>query len=103
MYSKRKVVLELNSNTNFVYSLSHSPLYLSLIHIYALEFWDLKCNVAGSRGKVSLIMATPIALALFAALVPGRLGQLLCLSIQQLVEDLLLSLIHIYRERFCQP
>ena len=49
----------------------------------------LQGNVPGSGGEVAAVVAAPVPLALLITLVPGRLGQLLCLGLQQLVEGFL--------------
>ena len=55
----------------------------------SLEFGNLESNISGSGGEVAVVVAAAVALALFIALVPGSLGQLLCLGLQQLVEGFL--------------
>ena len=49
----------------------------------------MKRYIAGSGGKVPVIVAAAIALTCFTALVSGRLGEFLGLGLQQLVECLL--------------
>ena len=49
----------------------------------------MKRYIAGSGGKVPVIVAAAVALTGLAALVSGRLGQLLGFGLQQLVEGLL--------------
>ena len=46
-------------------------------------------NIPGSGGKVTAVVAAAITLPLLIALVPGRLGQLLSLGLQQFVEGFL--------------
>ena len=43
-------------------------------------------DIAGDRGKVSVIMTAAVALTGLVALIPGYLGQLLGFRLQQLVE-----------------
>ena len=43
----------------------------------ALELGHLEGDVPGGGGKVTAVMAAAVALALFIAFIPGRLGQLL--------------------------
>lgn len=52
-------------------------------------FGNLQGNISGSGGEVAAVVATAVALALFIALVPGSLGQLVGLCLQQLIERLL--------------
>src|SRR5699024_2522900 len=54
-----------------------------------LELGYLQGNVPGSGGEVAAVVAAPVSLALLITLVPGRLGQLLCLGLQQFVEGFL--------------
>ena len=49
----------------------------------------MKRYIAGSGGKVPVIVAAAIALTRFTALVSGRLGEFLGFGLQQLVEGLL--------------
>src|SRR5699024_7368873 len=49
----------------------------------------LQGNVPGCSGEISVVVAAAIALTLLIALVPGRLGQLLRLGLQQFVEGFL--------------
>ncbi len=55
----------------------------------SLELGYLEGDIPGSGGEVAVIVAAAVALALLVAFIPGCLGQLLCLSLQQLVERLL--------------
>ena len=54
-----------------------------------LEFWHLEGDVPRGGGEIAAVVAAAVALALFVALIPGRLGQLLRLGLQQLVEGFL--------------
>ena len=63
-----------------------------------LELWHLEGNIPGSSGEVAAVVAAAVALALLIALVPGRLGQLLRLSLQQLVKGLLHAAAHEFLE-----
>ena len=54
-----------------------------------LELGYLQGNVPGSGGEVAAVVAAPVSLALLITLIPGRLGQLLCLGLQQFVEGFL--------------
>ena len=51
-----------------------------------LEFWHLERNGSGSRSEVATVMAAAVALAMLVTLVPGSLGQLLRLGLQQFIE-----------------
>ena len=62
------------------------PLNNSSLEGDSLEFWHLESNVSGSRSEVAAVVAAAVALSLLVTLVPGRLGQLLCLGFQKLVE-----------------
>ena len=59
-----------------------------------LELGHLERDISRSGGEIAVIVATAVALALFIALVPGRLGQLLRLGLQQLVEGLFYATSH---------
>ena len=65
------------------------PLYDSGLKEDPFELGYLEGNLSGSGGKVAAVVAAAITLALFITLVPGRLGQLLCLGLQQFVESFL--------------
>ena len=54
----------------------------------------MKRYIAGSGGKVPVIVAAAIALTCFTALVSGRLGEFLGLGLQQLVERFLYTATH---------
>ena len=43
-------------------------------------------DVSGGRGEVPVIVAAAVALPCLAALVAGRLGQVLCLLFQQFIQ-----------------
>ena len=43
----------------------------------SLELWHLEGDIPGSGGEAAVAVAAAVALALFGALVPGRLSQLL--------------------------
>src|SRR5699024_3893786 len=51
----------------------------------ALELGYLKCDIPGSGGKVAVVVAAAVALAMLISLVPGSLGQFLRFGLQQLV------------------
>ena len=53
---------------------------------HALEPGDVERDVAGGRGKVSVVVTAAVALTGLAALVAGRLRQRLRLLLQQLVQ-----------------
>ena len=55
----------------------------------SLELGYLQGNVPGSGGEVAAVVAASVPLARPITLVPGRLRQLLCLGLQQLVEGFL--------------
>ena len=55
----------------------------------SLELRHLEGDIPGSGGEVAVIVAAAVALALFVALISGRLGQFLRLGLQQLVERFL--------------
>src|SRR5699024_10485871 len=59
-----------------------------------LELGPLEGDVSGSGGEITVVVPAAVALALLAALVPGRLGQLLCLGLQKLVEGFLYAASH---------
>ena len=50
-----------------------------------LELGHLEGDISGSSGEVAVVVAAAVALALLISLVPGSLGQLLRLGLQQLV------------------
>lgn len=54
-----------------------------------LELGHLECDISEGGGEIVVVMAAAVALALLVALIPGRLGQLLCLGLQQLIEGFL--------------
>ena len=54
----------------------------------------LEGDIPGSGGEVSAVVAATVALALLITVVPGRLGQFLRLSLQQLVEGFLYAFAH---------
>ena len=60
--------------------------------------WVPEGNVPGSGAKVAAVVAAAIALPPLIALVPGRLGQLLCLGLQQFVESFLYAATHKFLE-----
>ena len=60
----------------------------------ALELGHLEGDIPGSGGEITVVVAAAVALALLVALVPGRLRQLLCLGLQQLVEGFLYAASH---------
>ena len=60
----------------------------------SFEFRYFEGNISGSGGEITAVMAAAGALTLLIALIPGRLGQSLCLSFQQLVEGLLYAASH---------
>ena len=62
------------------------------------ELGHLQGNVPGSGGEVAAVVAAAVALSLLVTLVPGRLGQLLCLGLQQLVESFLYASTHKFLE-----
>ena len=74
------------------------PLNDSRIRGDPFELEYLEGDIPGSGGEVSAIVAAAIALALLIALVPGRLGQFLSLSLQQLVEGFLYASAHKFLE-----
>ena len=53
------------------------------------ELRHLEGDISGSGGEITVVVAVSVALALLVALVPGRLGQLPCFGLQQLVEGFL--------------
>ena len=63
-----------------------------------LELGHLQGNVPGCSGEIPVVVAAPVPLALLITLVPGSLGQLLCLGLQQLVECLLYAATHKFLE-----
>jgi len=63
-----------------------------------LELGHLECDIPRSGGKVAVVVAAAVALALLIALVPGRLGQLLRFGLQQLVEGFLYASAHKFLE-----
>ena len=65
------------------------------------ELGYLEGNIPGSGGKIAAVVAAAVSLALLITLVPGRLGQLLSLSLQQLVESFLYAPTHNFLE-FCR-
>ena len=65
-----------------------------------LELGHLERDISRSGGEIAVIVATAVALALFIALVPGRLGQLLRLGLQQLVEGLFYATSHQFLDCF---
>ena len=50
---------------------------------------DLEGDIPGSSGEMAAVVAAAVALALLITLIPGCLGQSLCLGLQQLVERFL--------------
>ena len=50
------------------------PLNNSRLKGNPLEFGNLEGNIPGSGGKVAVVVAAAVALALLIALIPGRLG-----------------------------
>ena len=63
-----------------------------------LELGYLEGDIPGSGGEAAAVVAAAVALALFIALIPGRLGQLLRLGLQQLVEGFLYAASHKFLE-----
>lgn len=55
----------------------------------SLELGHLEGDIPGSGGEVAVVVAAAVPLALLITLVPGSLGQLLCLGLQQFVESFL--------------
>jgi len=62
------------------------------------ELGHLEGNIPGSGGEVAAVVAAAIALPLLIALVPGRLGQFLCLGLQKFVESFLYAATHKFLE-----
>jgi len=58
------------------------PLNDSSLKGDSLELRHLESDIPGSGGEVAVIVAAAVALALLVALVPGRSGQFLWLSLQ---------------------
>ncbi len=56
---------------------------------YIFETRHMQRDVAGSGSEIAVIVSAAVALAGLAALVTGRLGQLLRLSFQQLIQSFL--------------
>ena len=50
------------------------------------KFWYFEGDIPGNGGEIPAIVTDVVALALFIALVPSRLGKFLGLGLQQLVE-----------------
>ena len=48
----------------------------------SFELRHFEGDIPGSGGEVAVVVAAAVALALLVTLVPGRLGQLLCLGLQ---------------------
>ncbi len=64
----------------------------------SLELGHLECDVSGSGSEITVVVATAVALALLIALIPGRLGQLVGLCLQQLIERLFYTASHKFLE-----
>ena len=60
----------------------------------SFELRHLKGDVPGSAGEITVVVADAISLALLIALVPGSLGQLFRLSIQQLIKSFFYAVSH---------
>ena len=63
-----------------------------------LELGYLESDVPGASGEAAAVVAAAVALTLLIALIPGRLGQLLRLGLQQLVEGFLYAASHKFLE-----
>lgn len=55
----------------------------------ALELGHLEGDISGSGGEIAVVVAAAIPLTLLITLIPGSLGQLVGLRLQQFVERLL--------------
>ena len=74
------------------------PLNNSRLKGDSLELRHFEGDIPGSGGEAAVVVTAAIALALLIALVPSRLGQLLSLGLQQLVEGFLYASAHKFLE-----
>ena len=82
---------QIHLNESFFYAALPAaiPLNDSGLKGNPLELGNLEGDISGSGGEVTVVVAAAVPLALLIALVPGSLGQLLSLGLQQFVEAFL--------------
>lgn len=91
---RRTCQVHLNEGLFHAALLAAIPLNNSSFKGDPLELGYLESDILGSGGEVAVVVAAAVALALLISLVPGSLGKLFRLSIQQLIESFFYAASH---------